>query len=71
VPDAILRFRQGFGRLIRTATDRGVVVVFDKRLLTKPYGQTFLKSLPECTVRRGTRSELERAVDEWMSHPQK
>jgi DNA polymerase-3 subunit epsilon/ATP-dependent DNA helicase DinG len=67
VPDAILRFRQGFGRLIRTATDRGVVAVFDKRLLTKTYGQTFLKSLPECAVRRGTRAEMERAVTEWMS----
>jgi DNA polymerase-3 subunit epsilon/ATP-dependent DNA helicase DinG len=67
VPDAILRFRQGFGRLIRTATDRGIVAVFDKRLLTKTYGQTFLKSLPECTVRRGSRAELERAVTEWMS----
>jgi DNA polymerase-3 subunit epsilon/ATP-dependent DNA helicase DinG len=71
VPDAILRFRQGFGRLIRTATDRGVVAVFDKRLLTKTYGQTFLKSLPECTVRRGTRAELERAVAEWMSSSQR
>ena len=67
VPDAILRFRQGFGRLIRTAADRGVVVVFDKRLLTKTYGQTFLKSLPECTVRRGPRAELGRAVTEWMA----
>jgi ATP-dependent DNA helicase DinG len=66
VPDAILRFRQGFGRLIRTATDRGVVVVFDRRLLTKTYGQTFLKSLPECTVRRGTLSELAGAVAEWV-----
>jgi DNA polymerase-3 subunit epsilon/ATP-dependent DNA helicase DinG len=66
VPDAILRFRQGFGRLIRTAADRGAVVVFDRRLLTKTYGQTFLKSLPECTVRRGTQSELAGAVAEWM-----
>ena len=66
VPDAILRFRQGFGRLIRTATDRGVVVVFDRRLLTKTYGQTFLKSLPECTVRRGTLLELAGAVAEWV-----
>lgn len=66
VPDAILRFRQGFGRLIRTASDRGIVVVFDKRLLTKTYGQTFLKSLPECTVRRGPRGEMGRAVTEWM-----
>jgi ATP-dependent DNA helicase DinG len=67
VPDAILRFRQGFGRLIRTAADRGIVVVFDKRLLTKTYGQTFLKSLPDCTVRRSPYAELGRAVAEWMS----
>ena len=53
VPDAILKFRQGFGRLIRTKTDRGIVAVFDKRLLTKQYGQTFLQSLPDCTIRRG------------------
>ncbi len=66
VPDAVLRFRQGFGRLIRTASDRGVVAVFDKRLLTKSYGQTFIKSLPDCTVRRGPQVELARAVAEWM-----
>jgi len=58
-----------FGRLIRTATDRGVVAVFDRRLHTKTYGQTFLKSLPECAVRRGPRAELERAVAEWMNQP--
>jgi len=67
VPDAILRFRQGFGRLIRTATDRGVVAVFDKRLIAKTYGQTFLKSLPECTVRKGPQAEIARAVTEWMN----
>jgi len=67
VPDAILRFRQGFGRLIRTSTDRGVVVVFDKRVLTKTYGPLFLKSLPDCTVRRGPCSELGHAVMEWMT----
>ncbi len=67
VPDAILRFRQGFGRLIRTRRDRGVVAVFDRRLLTKTYGQTFLKSLPECTVRRGTLAEIARTVTAWMA----
>jgi len=67
VPDAILRFRQGFGRLIRTTTDRGVVVVFDKRLITKTYGQTFLRSLPDCTVRRGSQAELAKIVTEWMA----
>ncbi len=66
VPDAILKFRQGFGRLIRSKTDRGVVAVFDKRLLTKQYGQTFLQSLPQCTVRRGSYTELASAAIDWM-----
>jgi ATP-dependent DNA helicase DinG len=67
VPDAILKFRQGFGRLIRTKNDRGVVAVFDKRLLTKQYGQQFLQSLPDCTVRRGPHAELARAAAAWMN----
>jgi DNA polymerase-3 subunit epsilon/ATP-dependent DNA helicase DinG len=66
VPDAILKFRQGFGRLIRTKADRGVVAVFDKRLLTKQYGQMFLQSLPECTVRRGPYADLAKAAAAWM-----
>jgi len=48
VPEAILRFRQGWP-LIRTKTDRGVVVILDKRVLTKSYGPMFLDSLPETT----------------------
>lgn len=46
VPEAVLRFRQGFGRLIRSRTDRGIVVVLDKRVLTKSYGRLFLDALP-------------------------
>ena len=48
VPQAVMMFRQGFGRLIRTATDRGVVAILDPRVKTKPYGKTFLESLPDC-----------------------
>lgn len=48
VPQAVMMFRQGFGRLIRTATDRGVVAILDPRVKTKPYGRTFLESLPDC-----------------------
>ena len=48
VPQAVMMFRQGFGRLIRTATDRGVVAILDPRVKTKPYGRTFLESLPAC-----------------------
>ena len=69
VPDAVLKFRQGFGRLIRTKNDRGVVAVFDKRLLTKQYGQLFLQSLPDCTVRRGPYAELAKAATAWLQSP--
>ena len=50
LPEAILRFRQGVGRLIRTKTDTGIIVVLDNRLLTKQYGQAFLEALPKCPV---------------------
>jgi ATP-dependent DNA helicase DinG len=50
LPEAILKFRQGFGRLIRSQTDEGIVVVLDSRLLTKWYGRLFFRSLPECPV---------------------
>ncbi|MBK8978538.1 MAG: ATP-dependent DNA helicase [Planctomycetes bacterium] len=50
LPEAVLRFRQGFGRLIRSATDRGEVVVLDPRIRTKRYGRAFLDALPEGTV---------------------
>jgi ATP-dependent DNA helicase DinG len=50
LPEAILKFRQGVGRLIRTKTDSGIVVILDNRILTKQYGQAFLDSLPKCPV---------------------
>jgi ATP-dependent DNA helicase DinG len=50
LPEAILKFRQGVGRLIRTKTDTGIIVVLDKRVLTKQYGQSFLDALPKCPV---------------------
>ena len=50
LPEAILKFRQGVGRLIRTKTDSGIVVVLDNRVLAKQYGQAFLDALPKCPV---------------------
>ena len=50
LPEAILKFRQGVGRLIRTQTDSGIVVVLDNRILTKRYGKAFLDALPKCPV---------------------
>lgn len=50
IPEAIIKLKQGFGRLIRTKTDRGIVVILDPRVKTKRYGQMFLDSLPNCKV---------------------
>jgi ATP-dependent DNA helicase DinG len=50
LPEAVLKFRQGFGRLIRSKTDRGIVVVLDPRITRKAYGKRFLASLPECQL---------------------
>jgi ATP-dependent DNA helicase DinG len=50
LPEAILKFRQGVGRLLRAKTDRGIVVVLDNRVLTKRYGQAFLDAVPKCPV---------------------
>ena len=52
LPEAVIKFRQGFGRLIRTATDEGMVVVLDPRIQTKPYGRMFLEALPDMTIER-------------------
>ncbi len=48
VPQAVIKLKQGFGRLIRTISDSGMVVIFDPRVLTKGYGRTFLQALPDC-----------------------
>jgi ATP-dependent DNA helicase DinG len=56
LPEAVLKLKQGFGRLIRTKTDRGIVVILDPRVRTKPYGRMFLESLPECRVKVESRS---------------
>jgi ATP-dependent DNA helicase DinG len=50
VPDAVIRFKQGFGRLIRTSADMGSVVLLDQRVVTKFYGRLFLNALPKCRV---------------------
>ncbi len=67
LPEAILRFRQGFGRLIRTQSDRGVVAVLDRRLLTKRYGKLFIESLPTCKLRAGSMYDLPTAAEKWLN----
>lgn len=66
VPQAVLRFKQGFGRLIRTSHDRGICAVLDRRILTKRYGATFLHSLPECSVEVGSVLGLQGAASRWL-----
>ncbi|MFW6097164.1 MAG: helicase C-terminal domain-containing protein [Chloroflexota bacterium] len=67
IPEAVLRFRQGFGRLIRRRDDEGVVIILDKRVLTKRYGQSFLDALPECTTIRQRHSRLEELLIRWFN----
>ena len=50
LPEAIIRFKQGFGRLIRSSNDRGIVVVLDARVVTKPYGRQFIHALPDVEI---------------------
>lgn len=50
LPEAILKLRQGVGRLIRTTQDKGIVAILDNRVLSKPYGKSFLRALPKCPV---------------------
>ncbi len=66
LPEAILRFRQGFGRLIRSNTDYGFVCVLDKRILTKSYGKMMLQSIPKCTARMGPLSSLADLAKRWL-----
>jgi DNA polymerase-3 subunit epsilon/ATP-dependent DNA helicase DinG len=67
VPEAILKFRQGFGRLIRSASDRGVVAILDRRVLTKQYGRLFIESLPQCTLRKGPLNDLPKETARWLN----
>jgi predicted DnaQ family exonuclease/DinG family helicase len=67
VPQAVLRFKQGFGRLIRSHADRGAVVVLDRRITTRNYGAVFLRSLPECTAKQGPASRTGQAVADWLA----
>jgi Rad3-related DNA helicase len=67
LPEAILKFRQGFGRLIRTQSDRGAVVILDKRILSKKYGRSFLESLPPVSTKVGSLSEMPRIIQKWLN----
>jgi DNA polymerase-3 subunit epsilon/ATP-dependent DNA helicase DinG len=67
LPQAVLRFRQGFGRLIRSKTDRGVLVVLDRRIKGRKYGDVFLKALPRCTLSEMLSREVPGAIESWLA----
>ena len=69
VPQAVIKFRQGFGRLIRRRSDQGVVLVLDRRVLSKPYGRVFLRSLPDVRLVRGPRKGVLAALAHFFSPP--
>jgi ATP-dependent DNA helicase DinG len=64
LPEAVIRFKQGFGRLIRSAEDRGVFLLLDNRVHSKSYGRTFLRSLPITSYKKGSREGVLRAIAE-------
>jgi len=68
VPLAVLKFKQGFGRLIRRKTDRGSVIIFDNRVMTKNYGKRFLRSLPRCRMAMGTSTEVFAEMEIFFRH---
>lgn len=67
LPAAILRFRQGFGRLIRDRADRGVVVVLDRRIFERRYGSEFLRALPQCSRLRASTAVVAQAARDWLA----
>src|SRR5437660_1230358 len=66
LPQAALRLKQGFGRLIRRSTDRGAVVILDNRILGRDYGKTFLDVLPPASRFVGPSAEISEQVGEWL-----
>ena len=68
LPQAVLRFRQGIGRLIRSSQDKGAVVVLDRRITARPYGRAFLDSIPSYTVKRGPMSAIPAYAADWVGN---
>ena len=67
VPQAVLRFRQGFGRLIRNKDDQGTIVIMDNRITGKSYGNSFLKSIPPCTLKPSSLTTIGQLASQWLT----
>ena len=70
LPEAVLRLKQGFGRLIRRQSDRGAVVLMDHRIANRTYGAAFLEALPRAEVHVGHADELAPAIAQWLTRGQ-
>jgi len=66
IPRAVIRFRQGFGRLIRSSTDRGVFVVLDSRILNRNYGKRFIAGLPDTSMKTCSMNEIGENTKTWL-----
>ncbi|GAA0297325.1 ATP-dependent DNA helicase DinG [Gracilibacillus halotolerans] len=66
LPEAVLQFRQGFGRLIRKKTDHGIIFVMDDRLMTKSYGKYFLNSIPKVNIQYDSLNQLIDKANNWL-----
>jgi ATP-dependent DNA helicase DinG len=66
LPEAILRFKQGFGRLIRNESDRGILFVLDSRIVSTKYGKEFLDSIPELEIEKKPMHLLTHSIENWI-----
>ena len=66
LPEAVLRFKQGFGRLIRTKNDKGVMIVFDRRIVSMRYGKAFLDSIPTVQAKEMNIEQIVSLIDRWL-----
>jgi ATP-dependent DNA helicase DinG len=66
LPEAIIRFKQGVGRLIRRSSDRGIVIVYDRRIKTTRYGNAFIQSIPSMNVKEGDLFDLIEWIEDWL-----
>ena len=68
LPQAIIKFRQGFGRLIRKQNSKGIAIILDKRILTRSYGKEFLKAIPGTSFSNKSLSNIHDQMDTWLNN---
>lgn len=66
IPQAVIRFKQGFGRLVRTAKDKGIVIIYDTRVIETYYGKHFLYSLPGPKIEHMHIEQIVPRMREWL-----